>query len=450
MGSSGFTVLSSPATPLSLAAGEDIEFTVAYSPTGTAALETATIRIITNDAAAPVVDVAATGRRGTGKIATAIADGGNFGNTCVGSHTDETLTINNSGDCPVSISNITSSSPDFQAPSVLAYPLVVASGGAIDVDIRFQPSSFGLKFGTITIDSDDPASPHTVSVRGVAPAPRLTLMLADNRSFGNCCVGAFRDELLTLSSGGLCTLTVTDITSSSAEFVVPDVVSYPLTIEAGNSLEVPIRFQPTSFGPKTGTITVSSDDPASPQTIELSGNAPAGKLAVTGSTYFGGVRCGRREFRTIAVCNVGDCDLHVSKVAFKHKKRSWALVHNPFPATLHPGSCLNVVIRYKANQVEPRPCDLLIDSDDPETPVRRVEVLAWTRCCCRKCCEACREHRHCEQRHKDCCEEHFHDCCDEPRDWDERHEHRKEENGSGHPRRHHHHRELHEEDEDEE
>ena len=450
MGSSGFTVLSSPATPLSLAAGEDIEFTVAYSPTGTAALEAATIRIITNDPAAPVVDVAATGLKGTGKIATAIADGGSFGNACVGSHTDETLTINNSGDCPVSISNITSSSPDFQAPSVLAYPLVVASGGAIDVDIRFQPSSFGFKSGTITIDSDDPASPHRVSVTGVAPEPRLTLMLADDRSFGNCCVGAFRDELLTLSSGGLCTLTVTDITSSSAEFLVPDVVSYPLTIEAGNSLEVPIRFQPTSFGPKTGTITVSSDDPASPQTIELSGNAPAGKIAVTGSTYFGGVRCGRREFRTIAVCNVGDCDLRVSEVAFKHKKRYWALVHNPFPATLHPGSCLNVVIRYKANQAEPRSCELLIDSDDPETPVKRVEVIAWTRCCCRKCCEACREHRHCKQRHKDCCEEHFHDCCDEPRDRDEREEHGKERNGPHHHQCHHDHREWHEEDEDEE
>ena len=45
----------------------------------------------------------------------------------------------------------------------------------------------------------------------------------------------------------------------------------------------------------------------------------------------------RREFRTIAVCNVGDCDLHVTKVAFEHKNRHWRLVHNPFPATLHPG-----------------------------------------------------------------------------------------------------------------
>ena len=64
MGSAGFKVLSSPATPLSLAAGEDIEFTVAYSPTGTTATEKATIRIITNDPVAPVVDVAATGRQG--------------------------------------------------------------------------------------------------------------------------------------------------------------------------------------------------------------------------------------------------------------------------------------------------------------------------------------------------------------------------------------------------
>ena len=34
MGSTDFTVLANPATPLSLAAGEDIEFTVAFSPTG--------------------------------------------------------------------------------------------------------------------------------------------------------------------------------------------------------------------------------------------------------------------------------------------------------------------------------------------------------------------------------------------------------------------------------
>jgi hypothetical protein len=69
------------------------------------------------------------------------------------------------------------------------------------------------------------------------------------------------------------------------------------------------------------------------------------------------------------------------------------LVHNPFPAALHPGSCLSVVIRYRATERIPRSCDLIIDSDDPATPVRMLEVLAytiWPDDCCRRCCDSCR------------------------------------------------------------
>ena len=37
-----------------------------------------------------------------------------------------------------------------------------------------------------------------------------------------------------------------------------------------------------SFGAKSGTVTVASDDPAGPRTIQLSGFVPSGKLTVTG------------------------------------------------------------------------------------------------------------------------------------------------------------------------
>ena len=74
-----------------------------------------------------------------------------------------------------------------------------------------------------------------------------------------------RTQLMTLSNSGHCTLTVTGISSSSSEFLVPSVVSYPLTLEGGGSLQVPIRFQPTSFGAKAANITIVSDDPASPR-----------------------------------------------------------------------------------------------------------------------------------------------------------------------------------------
>ena len=444
MGSADFAVLPTPATPLVLAAGEDIEFTVAFNPILAGAPQVATIRITSNDPTAPVVDLAATGIQGTAKLGTAIADTGNIGNACVGSFKQEELTINNSGSCPLIVSAITSSSAEFLAPQLSA-PLLLGSGESAEVTIRFQPASFGPKAATITLTSNDPAGPRTVAVSGVAPPPRLALVIADTGNFGNCCVGSFKDEPLILSNSGQCTLTVTGIASSSAEFLVPEVLSHPLTIEAGGSLEVPIRFQPASFGAKAATITVTSDDPAGPHTIAVSGNAPSGKLAVTGFAYFGGVKCCRRAFRTIAVCNVGDCDLHVTKVAFEHKSRHWRLVHNPFPATLHPGSCLNVVIRYLATQKEPRPCELVITSDDPLTPVREVEVIAWTRCCCKKCCEECCKGICCGEPHKECCEEHRRECCEE-RPEERKEECREERHEEHHEKRHHH---GHEEDEDE-
>jgi hypothetical protein len=116
---------------------------------------------------------------------------------------------------------------------------------------------------------------------------------------------------------------------------------------------------------------------------------------------------------------VGDCKLFVSSVAFKGKNRHWKLINNPFPAILHPGSCLAVVIRYKATERYPRPCELVIASDDPTDPIKVLELLAatiWSDCGCKKCCDTCRK-ENCDKRHCDpCCCERCHDDCDDEKD----------------------------------
>ena len=66
--------------------------------------------------------------------------------------------------------------------------------------------------------------------------------------------------------------------------------------------------------PKSARITVTSNDPSSPAMIAVNGDAPSGRLAVSGSTMFGGVKCCRREERRVAICNVGDCPLEVRRV----------------------------------------------------------------------------------------------------------------------------------------
>ncbi len=396
-GSTDFDVLPNPVTPLTIAAGEQVDFTVRFTPTKKGVLESATIRISSNDPVTPLFDITTSGTLGTGKLEAVFAHSGNLGNACVGGFADTELTLNNNGPCKLSILGIASSSPEFLVASALSFPLVIGAGDSIEVPIRFQPTSFGAKSAKITVTSDDPASPKVIQVSGNAPPPRLVTMVPDTGDFGNVCRGGFADEPLTLCNAGHCTLTVSNITSSSPEFQVPGVLVFPFTIEAGNGIEVPIRLKPTALGAQSATITVFSDDPAGAHTIALSGNAPAGKLAVTGSTYFGEVDCGIAQ-KTVCICNVGDCKLHVSSVAFSRKRRHFKLINNPFPAALHPGSCLGVVIEYRAS-CDPECCELVITSDDPDEPVKVLDVVAYTRC--EKKCECHREECGCADRDED-------------------------------------------------
>jgi hypothetical protein len=360
-------------------------------------------------------------RFGIPRLTTAIADKGSFGRVCLGSFADQDLTIDNSGTGMLEITSIVAAPPDFESPSVLSYPIKLGVGDAIDIPIRFAPTGVGLHPGTITITSNDPASPHIVRVFGDAPTPRLSLAIANSGNFGEVCVGKFIDEPLLLNNSGHCPVTVFAVTSSSAAFLPPEVLSFPLLIGPGDSLALPIRFAPKGFGSAVGAITVASSDPASPHTVRVTGDAPPGKLAVAGSTTFGGVNACCCADRTLSVCNVGDCALNVTSVHFKRKSRHWKILHNPFPAKLHPGSCLPVVIQYHATEKIARACELVIESDDPATPVKIVEVLAYTiwECGCKEGCGK----EDCDDCRKNCCDKHSscrqgYPCCDDDDDED--------------------------------
>jgi hypothetical protein len=397
MGSTAFVVEPFPATPLVIAPGGEVDFTVHYTPTAPGAADSATIRIRSNDPGAPTLDLMATGTGGVATAEIAIADAGDFGEVCLGSFVDRDLVINNSGTCPLEITAITSSSPGFVVPAVISFPLVVSAGGSITVPLRFQPTALGSAAATIRVFSNDPASPTQLRVRGTAPPPRLVLSIADHGDFCHTCVGDCNDKPLILSNSGKCKLTVTGISSSSGEFLVPDVVIFPLVIGAGSAVPLTLRFQPTSFGAKSATITVTSDDPAGPRTVAVSGIAPPPILRVTGTTYFGPVDLGLRAHQTLSICNVGPCDLHVSRVGFTpqpccpehdgcaepervehppndQRCTDFCLVNNPFPATVKPGTCLGVLIQYTPTCDGVRCCELVIESDDPVTPRKTLTV----------------------------------------------------------------------------
>jgi kumamolisin len=306
-----------------------------------------------------------------------------------------------------------SGSADFSVLAAPAVPLSIAPGALVDFTIEYNPTTRGVtESATIRITSNDPVTPTLdLIAKGFGGTGSLATVIADKGDFGDSCVGSFVDQELTLNNNGSCRLSIFDVVSSSPEFTTPSVNTFPLVVAPGASIAIPLRFQPGSFGAKTATISISSDDPAGVRTINVSGNAPAGKLAVGGSTYFGEVDCGV-AYRTVSICNVGKCDLHVSSVAFRRERRNFKLISNPFPGTLPRGCCLKVVIQYQAC-CEPECCELVITSDDPAEPVKTLDVIAYTRCY-KPCKKEREEEKPCKKRHseKECdCVREEDECC---------------------------------------
>jgi hypothetical protein len=168
-GSADFGLLPSPATPLAIAPGSQVDFTIEYNPTTRGVIETGTFQIVNDDPVTPFLDVTARGFGGTGALVTVIADRGSFGKCCVGSLVNEDLTLHNNGPCRLSINDVTSSSTEFETPSVSSYPVILTSGASITMPIRFQPASHGPKSATLTVFRDDPGGPGGFWFPGMPP-----------------------------------------------------------------------------------------------------------------------------------------------------------------------------------------------------------------------------------------------------------------------------------------
>jgi len=248
---------------------------VRFTPTSPGP-KSATLTVPSDDSVNPKVTVAVSGSAGQPSAAALIADNGEFGSVCRNGFRDLPLTINNTGACTLTVTNVTSSSPDFQTAHAISYPLVIAPGTSVEVPIRFAPTTPGSKSADISVITNDPAHPTIqMPVSGTGGQPTITTVVVDTGNFGRVCQGTFRDKTVTIANSGTCPLRIMNISSSSPEFRVPQVLSYPIVVAPGTSVEIPIRLEPTSPGAKSTTLTITSDDPATPsKTVVLTGETP--------------------------------------------------------------------------------------------------------------------------------------------------------------------------------
>jgi hypothetical protein len=238
-----------------------------------------------------------------------------YGDVPVGDSLDKAFKIYNDGNSILQISSITSNSSHY---SVQGYSNV-APGSFIIVIVRFTPLSTGTKTGNITIKSNDPdESTETVSVQGigVTPSEPEIRLSTTNINFGEVAVGRSLDKTFRIYNDGNGELQISSITSNSNHF---SVLPYTEDVDPGSMITVTVRFAPLSYGDKTGTITINSNDLDEPtRTVSVYGEGvimplPEIRLS-TSSIDFGDVAVNYSLDESFKIYNDGDAVLEISSI----------------------------------------------------------------------------------------------------------------------------------------
>lgn len=309
----GYT-LSGVTLPASIAPGGAASFNVTFTP-ASAGTFSGSLALLSNAPTSPAsIALSGTGVASTLQLS-ANTTSLSFGSLNTGTSAAQNVTITNTGNTSVTISQISENGAGYTLTGAVA-PLTLSAGQSASFSVSFAPATAGTFAGTVTVTSNATNSPLTVSLSGTGVASTLLLSATPaSLSFGNQSVGTSASQNVTLSNTGNSSVTVSQITTSGTGFSL-SAISLPVTLSAGQTTSFSVAFAPAAAGSVSGTVSVVSNSTNSPATVSLSGTGVKPMISVTPSTVaFGNVTLGVTNTQTITVQNPGTAALTVSQAS---------------------------------------------------------------------------------------------------------------------------------------
>ncbi|MFT3734483.1 MAG: choice-of-anchor D domain-containing protein [Rhodocyclaceae bacterium] len=250
-----------------------------------------------------------------------------FSNTSVGSNSTANITITNMRGAEITYSapSITSGSSDFSITAEsCATRIVPEDGGTCTITVRFAPTTFGTRNGSLGLsfvnNGQDPTPPsRSVSLSGTGLGPSFSIGSA-TLTFSTM-EGTNTTQSTTISNNGnasmtLGTLSFSGTASGDYSLGAGNTCVASGVIAAAGSCTLVVRFAPAggTVGTRNASLSVTHNAPGSPQAVTLSGTstaAPAAHITLTQSTLtFGSVQLGSSlAASAVTVTNTGDADL---------------------------------------------------------------------------------------------------------------------------------------------
>lgn len=341
------------AAGLTVAAGQSCTLTLVFTPSaavnvGTAQTATLTIR---SSASASGTTLGLTGARAAAPAPTmTLSPAGptfNIGTVQGGSQTaPTTITVTNSGTLALNWANPNgielggAHAADFQiGGTCMAGSAVALGGGTCTITVVFRPAAgtSGPRTATLTLRSDAPNSPLTLTLNGTAGNPTPIIELASASDEGPLLrlstngVGIATAGNVFLRNRGASPMTITNIqlvAGSPAFAISPGFGCIGAQIQPNSQCVVTVTYTPPAIPSPmhTGTIRVTTaaqtaSGTAGPHEVQLQGTVvidPSTQTVVTAdqdTVSFRGVPVGQQSTaRRVTLTNVGGANLNVTMV----------------------------------------------------------------------------------------------------------------------------------------
>jgi len=255
--------------PLSLVKGAQASLKITFTPT---VMGTATGSVtVTSNASNPNLTVTL-GGVGLKPQVSVVPASVAFGNVPVGVSNTQTLTLKDSGNANLIISQTTVTGTGFSI-SGPALPATVTPGNSVALTVRFSPAAAGARSGTVGIASNAAALSVPLTATGISQS----LSLSSNPSalaFGNVVAGSSGKQSVTLTNTGNSSISVSKLTSTGSYFSASG-LALPITLAVGQSSSFSVTFAPTTTGTFSGSVAITSTAANSTLSIPLSGTGAA-------------------------------------------------------------------------------------------------------------------------------------------------------------------------------
>ncbi|MEA5387031.1 choice-of-anchor D domain-containing protein [Haloarculaceae archaeon H-GB2-1] len=344
---------------------------MSFAPTATG-WANATLDVESDDPDAGTVSVPLSGRGQNLSLSVTSSDLA-FGTVTEHTRAERNLTIENTGNASVSVSNLSVSGSD--AFGVQQGSFTVRPGATRNRTVYFEPTtatSASATLGVTATYDDDPVA--TVALSGTG-RPASVEANRSNVTFGSQQVGTSTTATVSLATpdGGTVDLSGVELVGANASAFAVVSGDGETTLSGSDAHEVTVAFEPRSAGEKTERLRVLNDSGGSALEIDLAGTAVAPNVVVSPSSLsFANATVDQTTTRTLVVANAGDANLTVDSVALTDASGTYG-VGGPSSFALAPGTNRTLSVTYTPHSTNATAALLTIRSDDPD----RERATVW-------------------------------------------------------------------------